>query len=650
MSRFSLVNMRAFGIAGRVLVAVSLCAAPLAGGQSVDGLLERAVRADAEVLVEVQAYLHPRVPPLEVPDTLEAWEAEATALRQQFLDEIVMKGVPASWTEGPVKVEYLEDLENGQGYRIRKLRYEAVPGMWIPALLYEPDGDATNLPGVLNVNGHYGEGKVRPEEQIRCINFAKRGVIDIHPEWIGMGQLSGPDFDHGRSVYLDAAGVRGMSLFYLSLKRALDILDTHPRVDPARLAMSGLSGGGWQTAVYSALDERVSVIVPVAGHGAVGVRIDHGADIGDYEQLPLDMLTVADYTHLTALFAPRPALLIYNEKDECCFAAPRTLPAIFDPVVPVYSLYGAENSFRYHVNHDPGTHNYEADNRIQFYNFVDEYLVPDAEWDGGELPVAEEEILPVEHTNAELPADNKSIVSLALELARAIERGPIPAAGSAEFAPWAREKRAALAELLRYAPIRVHTVACDLASDQGGLSAAYRFHGADWTIPAMAIQPAGAGFRDAHLVLDDGGLPGAKERIAAIAGEGKLAVGVAPLFQDGNSPRSGSSWQYAMLLNATGERALAAQAAQVAAVVDWFKMARGAATVTVHARGVESGLIALVAAALHPGLIDAVETADIPESLIDVMESRGKYSSTPSVYNFGFLQRVDFAELRAMAG
>lgn len=631
----------------KFIAALAIIASGLASANAVDDVLARATLPDAQVLEEVKAYLHARAPKLKVPETREAWEAESTALRQHFLDEVVLKGVPESWTAGDVNVEYVADIETGKGYRIRKLRYEAIPGLWIPALLYEPDGDATGLPGVLNVNGHYDEGKVREEEQIRCINFAKRGVVNIHPEWFRCGELKGVDNDHARSAYMEAAGVRAVSIFYLALKRATDILELHPRVDPGRLAMSGLSGGGWQTAVFSALDTRISVIVPVAGHGAMDVRIDNGSDMGDYEQVPEDMLSVADYTHLTALFAPRPALLIYNEKDDCCFQAGRTLPAIYDPVLPVYQLYGAESDFRFHINQDPGTHNYGQDNRIQFYKFVDEYLVPDADWGGEELPT-DGEVLPVEQTDVGIPEDNRTLVGTAIELAKAIQRPAIPAADSSGFAAWKREQRGVLRGLLRYTPVNLRTVECDLASEAKTLTAAYRFKSADWTIAAAGILPPDADYTKVDIVLNDAGLPGAKDACAALVSEGKQAVAVAPLFQDGTSPKSGSPWQYSMCLNATGERSLAVQAAQLAAVCDWFKTAKGVQSVTVHSRGTESGLITLTATALNPGLIDTTDITEMPDSLIDVMEARTQYSDSASLYNFGFLQHFDFAELRAM--
>src|SRR5207244_5508378 len=109
---------------------------------------------------------------------------------------------------------------------------------------------------------------------------------------------------------------------------------------------------------------------------------------------------VADYTYLTAMLAPRPALLIYNDKDQCCFRADTCKPSVYDPIVPAYALFGHPERFAIHINSDPGTHNYLKDNREAFYRFVHRHLVPDGKWSDGDIPV-ESEI----HTQAELAID-----------------------------------------------------------------------------------------------------------------------------------------------------------------------------------------------------------------------------------------------------
>jgi hypothetical protein len=105
--------------------------------------------------------------------------------------------------------EFLQRIDGGPGYHIRKLRFEALPGLWIPALLYEPDRLDGRVPVVLNVNGHDAKGKAVDYKQLRCINQAKRGMIALNLEWFGMGQLGTPGFAHGVINAVDLCGTSG---------------------------------------------------------------------------------------------------------------------------------------------------------------------------------------------------------------------------------------------------------------------------------------------------------------------------------------------------------------------------------------------------------------------------------------------------------
>jgi dienelactone hydrolase len=169
---------------------------------------------------------------------------------------------------------------------------------------------------------------------------------------------------------LDLCGTSGLAPFYFALKHGLDVLLAQPHADPKRVAVTGYSGGGWQTLFISALDPRVTLANPVAGYSSLRTRIRHFKDLGDSEQIPCDLATLADYTHLTALMAPRALLLTYNAKDECCFEAGYALQPVLQAGQPVFKLCGQENRLRSHINYDPGTHNYEQDNREAFYRMV----------------------------------------------------------------------------------------------------------------------------------------------------------------------------------------------------------------------------------------------------------------------------------------
>ncbi len=338
--------------------------------QQVAELLQPELEPPETVAFQLRNYLLKKVPRLPAPSSAEQWAAEAQKLRQRVLREVVFHGWPREWIEAPAKFEDLGLIPSGKGYRVRKLRYEIVPGFHSTAILYEPEAIRGKIPAILNVNGHVGApGKSVEYKQKHCINQALRGILALNLEWLSFGELTSRENQHWFGAHLDLVGANEVGLFYLAMRKGLDYLYEHPSVDRGRIGVTGLSGGGWQTIVLSALDERVSVAVPVAGYSSIVSRIERAPDTGDIEQNATDLLTVVDYPHLTAMRAPRPTLLIYNAEDDCCFRAPLVKPYIFDYVRPFFRLFGREDNLAWHENTDPSTHNYQLDNRLQSYRF-----------------------------------------------------------------------------------------------------------------------------------------------------------------------------------------------------------------------------------------------------------------------------------------
>jgi len=171
---------------------------PAAETSNVEVLLSRPILDPKLPLSEVKAYTESRVLPMPDANTLGDWERYADRMRRDTLDRVVFRGEAANWRTAKTNVQWLETIDGGAGYRIRKLRYEALPGMWIPALLYEPETLDGKVPVVMNVNGHQRAGKSDVDKQIRCINQARRGMLALNVEWIGTGQLATQGFQHYR--------------------------------------------------------------------------------------------------------------------------------------------------------------------------------------------------------------------------------------------------------------------------------------------------------------------------------------------------------------------------------------------------------------------------------------------------------------------
>lgn len=601
---------------------------------------------EGATVVQMQKYTQARIPALPEVKSVEEWEQHADRIRQDVLAQVVFRGEAAKWRDANVAVEWLDTIPGGPGYQIRKLRYEALPGMWIPALLYQPTELKEKVPVVLNVNGHDGNGKAAPYKQLRCINLAKRGMLALNVEWLGMGQLMTNGFNHYRLNQIDLCGTSGLAPFYLSMQRAIDLLISLEHADPARVAVAGLSGGGWQTIIISSLDERVALANPVAGYSSFVQRAEVPPDLGDSEQSPTDLATVADYLHLTALRAPRPTLLTYNDKDQCCFKADQALPPLMEGAGPFFALYGRADALRSHVNSDPGTHNFEVDNRQQFYRMIGDFFYPGvAGFDWKEIP-SEPEVKTPEELMVPLPEPNVDLHSLAVVLSQELPKDAALPEDAATAATWQTEQRLALRQTLK---LKDHTVRGTPGELQMGETRAvtpWRIEiDNDWTLPlteVSALEPTAT-----VLVLHDEGRAKAAATVEKLVGEKKRVLAV-DVYNIGEARTGKWEDRYALFLTAIGDRPLGMQAGQVTAIARWAKQQFQSVPVQIVAEGPKSSLIALAAAAVETDAIAGVELKGCYATLKEVIEQDLTALQAPELFCFGLLEQFDVLQISAL--
>ncbi|MDZ4406043.1 hypothetical protein [Prosthecobacter sp.] len=622
---------------------------PIVVASCVSALAQKAAppQSDLEVLLqhmilpsnlpvsEAQAFCEAKVPRMPKVTSLAEWQTFANETRRDVLDKIVFRGALAKqWRDAKTKVEWLDTIGGGPGYHIKKLRYEALPGLWIPALLYQPDKVQVKMPVHLAVNGHDAVGKAAPYKQIRCINLAKRGIASLNVEWLGMGQLRTDGFVHTRMNQLDLCGVSGLAPFYLSMSRGLDILLALPDADPARVAVSGLSGGGWQTITISSLDTRVTLCNPVAGYSSFRTRAEFPSDLGDSEQTPNDLATVADYTHLTAMLGGRAALLTFNAKDNCCFASDHALPPLLDAAQPVFKLYGQPERLRSHENFDPGTHNYEIDNRQAFYRMIgDVFFTADASFDAKEIP-CDMEVKTKEQLDVPLPADNLDFHQLAMSAGKDLPRDPANAT---------REK---LAGIVKYESFS--TTATQTGEEtRGGIKAAFwkLRMGDAWTVPVVELA-RGNVTGTTILIADEGRKSSAKD-IETLLASGQRVLSVDP-FGIGESQTERRSYLYALLVATVGHRALGIEAGQVSAVSRWA-VDHFQTKATVRTIGPRGSLVALVAKAMEPRSLGPLQPSQHIESLHGILLNNWTVIEKPELFCFGLLECFDVPQLKALA-
>lgn len=609
--------------------------------RDIAAILERPIETPDVVAFQVRQYLFQHISRLPAPQSAAQWTAESEQIRKHLLDDVVFHGWPKAWVEAAPKFEDLGTIESGKGYRIRKLRYEIVPGFQSTAILYEPEHLSGKVPAILNPNGHELQlGKAAEYKQKRCINFAKRGILALSLEWLYCGELYAPENKHEFGAHLDLVGANGVGLFYLAMRKGLDYLYEHPNVDRARLGVTGLSGGGWQTIVLSSLDPRVTVAVPVAGYSAFVSKLERVGDYGDNEQVPQDFLAGQDYSHLTAMRAPRPTLIIDNAEDDCCFRAPLVKPYVYDDVRPFFRLFGKEDEFAWHENTDPSTHNYQLDNRLQAYRFFSQHFG---------MPLVEQEI----NVDAEvksynelavgLPKDNLTILGLARKLAGEIPREPVASSSGA---------RAKLKTLVRYKPVSLeHAWALTNTKNKGVETRSYQFLFANGLSAAgvwakATTSPDGS---PATIVLNDKGKKAAASLVSDRLNRGEQVLAVDLLFTGDAAPKQEDFEEFPLMLATTGDRALGVEAAQLIMLAQWMRKHSGSQKIRVDSTGIRNQVASLIAAGLEPTLFSEVVIQEGMPSLKYLLDAPVKFESAPDLFCLDLFREFDIDRLAMLA-
>ena len=645
------------------ILAVILGYVPQACAQAdaklVSPLLQRQLQSESVVAEQLRHFMQARVPQLRLPANAMDWTAETERLREREL-EVIYHGWPKSWIDAAPRFEEVGTLE-GHGYRIRKLRYEVVPGMYSAALLYEPEHVSGKIPAVLNVHGHGSGGKAVEHKQKRCINQARRGMLALSLEWFGFGELDSSENDHSFVGHLDLVGANGLGLFYLEMRRGLDYLYNDSRVDRSRIAVTGLSGGGWQTIVLSSLDPRVSAAIPVAGFCSLTTAIEHPEYAGDdAEQNASDFRQGVDYAQLAAMRAPRPTLLIYNAEDDCCFRAGVVKQGVYFDIQPFFKLFGQEQNLRWHENYQPGTHNYQRDNREALYDFLNSVFKLKAS--PLEDRDTDTEVRPYDELVVGLPKDNLTILGLARTLAKSNHRPANPASPAVA-------ERERLRTVVRYQAVKVeHANVIDSIVTKGVESYSYRFEFGNGLSATGVLFRSSEAADDAPAVIwiSDEGMKTTAEDVANLASSGKRVLALEPLFFGQNIPGTGDLGvsSYSQMLNGLGERTLGLEAAQLIAVAEWMNNGLqhgsptpGSAFAATSARrpmalltsGPRSQAVALTSAALEPQLFSSVDARHSIPSLEYVLDHPLKHSEVPELMCLDLFRDFDFDVLATLA-
>ncbi|MUH34638.1 acetylxylan esterase [Zobellia amurskyensis] len=284
---------------------------------------------------------------------LTSWENRADIIRSGIITGMKLDQMP--YIEGNFN-PIINQKHILDGYIVENIAIESFPGFYITGNLYSPINPNKKNAAILSPHGHLSDKRLKEDVQTRCATLARMGAIVFAYDMVGYAESD--QTTHKMPIAL--------LLQTWNSKRVLEYLLSRADVDSERIGMTGGSGGGTQTFVLTAIDERIKVAVPavqVSAHFFGGCVCESGMPIHKSAGHQTNNVEIA------ALCAPRPMLLISNGSDWT-----RNTPRVEYPYVQkVYALYDAEHKVE-NVHLPMEKHDYGYSKRAAAYTFFAYHL------------------------------------------------------------------------------------------------------------------------------------------------------------------------------------------------------------------------------------------------------------------------------------
>lgn len=348
--------------------------------------------------------------PFQQVESMEAWKSRAEKLRRQVE---VATGMWPRPTRMPLNAVVHSPVVRDD-YTVSRVFFESFPDHFVTGSLYRPKDKSGRLPAVLSPHGHFADGRFhgfgddelkrlisigaerflvggRHPLQARCVQLARMGCVVFHYDMDGYADsIQRVKHRNGVRQHMNSQAGWGlaspraelhlqnlMGLQTWNSIRALDFLSSLPDVDPNRIAVTGASGGGTQTFILMAVDDRPAAAVPCV---MVSTGMQGGCNCENAPYLRIG----AGNIDLAALAAPRPMGLTAAD-DWTIELEEKGYPDL----VTIYSMYGLQDLPRA-VFHTEFKHNYNSVNRMFMYGCMNDFLDL-----GFEKPILERDFVPL---------------------------------------------------------------------------------------------------------------------------------------------------------------------------------------------------------------------------------------------------------------
>ena len=297
--------------------------------------------------------------------TLAEWEARKAQLRKQILSAAGLLPMPE---KTPLHPQVFGRIEN-KDYSIEKVLLETLPGYYLGGNLYRPLGKPGRLPGIVSPHGHWNYGRLEHQPlgsiPARCISLARQGHVVFAYDMVGVNDTIQTPHRFGTPrQQLWAFGPLGLQTW--NSIRAVDFMQSLPDVDPDRIAATGASGGGTQTFILTAVDDRVKYSAPV---NMISGIMQGGCDCENAPNLRLG----CNNMEIGAMMAPRPLMMVSATGDWTRNTPREEFPAIQS----IYQLYGKPGDVETVLIDAP--HNYNQASREAVYRFFGKRILGDAD-------------------------------------------------------------------------------------------------------------------------------------------------------------------------------------------------------------------------------------------------------------------------------
>jgi dienelactone hydrolase len=268
-------------------------------------------------------------------------------------------------------------------YRVENVIFESIPGLYVTASLFIPNGIQSKAPAILYCSGHTRDAYRHPRYQQVILNLVDKGFVVFAFDPIGQGErldymdpvtgtLRFPLNTRSHSYMANQCFLSGSSLatyFAWDGMRAIDYLISRPEVDSDRVGIHGNSGGGLQSALIAALDDRVQATA-VCGYTNTYEWLLKSQGIGDGEQNFFHAwANQFDIPDLIVATAPKPYLIMATTRDFFPIMGARDA---YQDAMKAYISF--ERSDHLLLFEDDGYHGYTKSNREAMYGFFQRFL------------------------------------------------------------------------------------------------------------------------------------------------------------------------------------------------------------------------------------------------------------------------------------